>query len=317
MWNTLYADKYQWKWFLTNSALHNVTQYNKRYILSTFEKIEIFVFSNWRFKKLSNNTKFIKIKGIVLKIQVLPSVNFLLFSLYFTHSFAHYLRINLADKMSLLLYLVTYKFDWNLRILWILNWTITKLWMVNTKTVHSVWPNGYSTCISNTISSTMGEVLFHCNARQSCLFHQWIQLRGLKFVLHYRVLSMSCTAYKHTHTPLYILYYSLCYTPMAKLFPDDCAVSSCCTWNPFTQILYYFTSKLFAIERVQLTVAISTRTGTHNWIIIPWRGQISNTAPTRHTHKKQTKTIQNLYYVYTQCPKEGSKFIHNMAWVTL
>ena len=40
-------------------------------ILSTFEKIEIFVLSNWRFKKLSNDTKFIKIEGIVLKIQVL------------------------------------------------------------------------------------------------------------------------------------------------------------------------------------------------------------------------------------------------------
>ena len=47
-------------------------------------------------------------EGIVLKIQVLQSVNFLLFSLYFTHCFTHYLRINLADKMSLLLYWVTY-----------------------------------------------------------------------------------------------------------------------------------------------------------------------------------------------------------------
>ena len=40
---------------------------------------------------------------ILLKIiQVLQSVNFLLFSLYFTHCFAHFLRINPADKMSLL-----------------------------------------------------------------------------------------------------------------------------------------------------------------------------------------------------------------------
>ena len=45
-----------------------VTQYNKRYILSTFEKIEIFALSNIRFNKLSN---------------------FLLFSLHFTHCFAH------------------------------------------------------------------------------------------------------------------------------------------------------------------------------------------------------------------------------------
>ena len=36
---------------------------------------------------------------------------FPLFSLYFTHYFAHYLRINLADKMSLLLYWVTFRGD--------------------------------------------------------------------------------------------------------------------------------------------------------------------------------------------------------------
>ena len=76
-------------------------------VLRTFEKIEIFVLSNWRFNKLSNDTKLVQIEGIVLKMQVLRSVNFLLFSLYFTHCFAHYLRINLADKMSLLLYWVT------------------------------------------------------------------------------------------------------------------------------------------------------------------------------------------------------------------
>ena len=61
------------------------------------------------YSKLSNDTKFIKIIVIVLKIQVLQSVNFFLFSLYFTHCFAHYLRLNLADKMYLLLYWVTYQ----------------------------------------------------------------------------------------------------------------------------------------------------------------------------------------------------------------
>ena len=35
-------------------------------------------------------------------------MNFWLFSLYFTHCFAHYLTINLADKMYLLLYWVIY-----------------------------------------------------------------------------------------------------------------------------------------------------------------------------------------------------------------
>ena len=82
----------------------NVTQYNKRYILSTFEKIVIFALSNRRFNKLSNYTKFVKIGVILLKIQHLQSQYFLLFSIYF----AHYLRINLADKMSLLLYWVTF-----------------------------------------------------------------------------------------------------------------------------------------------------------------------------------------------------------------
>ena len=86
----------------------HVTQYNKRYILSTFEKIEIFALSNWRFNKLSNDTKFVKIEVILLKIQLLQSVYILLFSIYFTHYFVHYLRMNLADKMSLLLYWATY-----------------------------------------------------------------------------------------------------------------------------------------------------------------------------------------------------------------
>ena len=85
-----------------------MTQYNKRYILSTFEKIEICALSNKRFNKLSGDTKFIKIEVIPLKIQVLQSVKFLLFFLYFTHCFVHYLRINQANKMSLSLNRVTY-----------------------------------------------------------------------------------------------------------------------------------------------------------------------------------------------------------------
>ena len=77
---------------------------NKRYILSTFEKIEMFAFLNalkslW-FNKLSNDTKFVKnlsdgfenrtfIKGVFLSV----------FYLYFTHYFGHYLRMNLTDKL--------------------------------------------------------------------------------------------------------------------------------------------------------------------------------------------------------------------------
>ena len=63
---------------------------------------------NRRFNKLSNDAKFVKIEVILLKRQLLQSVYFLLFSLYITHYFAHYLRINLADKMFLLLYWATY-----------------------------------------------------------------------------------------------------------------------------------------------------------------------------------------------------------------
>ena len=86
-----------------------VTQYNKRYILSTFAKIEILYYptedltsfpvpwyqihKNW--SDTFENTSFTKCE-------------FPLFSLYFTHCFAHYLRISLAGKMSLLLYWVTY-----------------------------------------------------------------------------------------------------------------------------------------------------------------------------------------------------------------
>ena len=72
------------------------------------KKNEIFALCNKRFNKLSNDTKFVNIEVILLKIQVLWCVNFLLFSLYFTNCFVEYLRINLADKMSLLLYWVTY-----------------------------------------------------------------------------------------------------------------------------------------------------------------------------------------------------------------
>ena len=61
-----------------------MTQYNKRYILFVFDKIEILASSNMRFNKLSDDTKFVKIEVILLKIQVLQSVNFLLFSLFYT-----------------------------------------------------------------------------------------------------------------------------------------------------------------------------------------------------------------------------------------
>ena len=56
------------------------------------------------FNKLSNDITFIKFEVILLKIQFIQSVNCLLFSLYFTHCFVHYFRINLSDKMYLLLY---------------------------------------------------------------------------------------------------------------------------------------------------------------------------------------------------------------------
>ena len=57
--------------------------------------------------KLSNDHKFVKIEGILSEIQNLQSPYFLLFSLYL-HYFVHYLRINLAGKMYLLLNWVTY-----------------------------------------------------------------------------------------------------------------------------------------------------------------------------------------------------------------
>ena len=48
----------------------------ERYILSIFDKIEIFASYNRRFNKLSNDTRFIKIEVKVLKIQVLQSGNY-------------------------------------------------------------------------------------------------------------------------------------------------------------------------------------------------------------------------------------------------
>ena len=87
-----------------------VTQYNKRYILSTFEKIEIFVLSNRRFNKHSNDTKFIKIGRDSFENTSFTKCEFpfILFVFYTLFLFAHYLRINLADIMSLLLSWVTF-----------------------------------------------------------------------------------------------------------------------------------------------------------------------------------------------------------------
>ena len=92
------------KWFQQNYPIFSrnishelyVTQYNKKYILSTSEKIEICVISN-----SSNDTQFLKIKVILLEIQLLHSVYFLLFSLYSAYFVVRYHRINLANKMSL------------------------------------------------------------------------------------------------------------------------------------------------------------------------------------------------------------------------
>ena len=39
--------------------------------------------------KLSNDTKLIKIEVILLKVQILQSVYFFLFSIYFAHYFVH------------------------------------------------------------------------------------------------------------------------------------------------------------------------------------------------------------------------------------
>ena len=61
----------------------NVTQYNKRYILSTSEEVEIFALSNRGLDKLYNDTQFQKIEMRLLKIQLLQSLYFCLFSLLF------------------------------------------------------------------------------------------------------------------------------------------------------------------------------------------------------------------------------------------
>ena len=55
------------------------------------------------------NIKIVKIEVILLKVQLLQHVFSLLFYLHFAHHFVHYLRINLPDKMSLLLYWVTFR----------------------------------------------------------------------------------------------------------------------------------------------------------------------------------------------------------------
>ena len=83
---------------MTCSIQYVIQYYNKMCILSTFEKKKrFFALSNRRFNNLSNDTKFIKIEVILLKVQFFSN---LLFSLYyFTHYFVHYLRINLADKI--------------------------------------------------------------------------------------------------------------------------------------------------------------------------------------------------------------------------
>ena len=69
-------------------GLCDPTQYNKRYILSTFDKVEIFAIfaiipNSWKLKWCLGCTTF--------TMCVFP-----LFSLYFTLYFVHYLRIKLA-----------------------------------------------------------------------------------------------------------------------------------------------------------------------------------------------------------------------------
>ena len=49
-----------------------IQQYNKSYILSTFEKIEIVALSKRRFNKLSNDTKFINIE-VIQVLQTWPA----------------------------------------------------------------------------------------------------------------------------------------------------------------------------------------------------------------------------------------------------
>ena len=63
----------------------NVTQYNTRYILSTFEDIEIFALYNRRCNKLFNDTKFIKIGVILFENTSLTMCEFILiFFIFYT-----------------------------------------------------------------------------------------------------------------------------------------------------------------------------------------------------------------------------------------
>ena len=57
----------------------------QRYSHLVYDILDLY---NRRFSKLSNDTKFVKIEVILLKVQLLQSVYFLLFYLYFTHYFA-------------------------------------------------------------------------------------------------------------------------------------------------------------------------------------------------------------------------------------
>ena len=64
-----------------------VTQYNKMYTLSTFEKVEMFAVSNRGFNKLSNDTQFLKNEAILLEIQqftksIFPFIYFIFCTLF-------------------------------------------------------------------------------------------------------------------------------------------------------------------------------------------------------------------------------------------
>ena len=98
-------------------SLNQTHQINIKYLWpNTTKGTSCLLLSKFRFLhyltedliKLSSDIKFIKIEVILLITQVLQSVNFLLFYMYFTHCFVHYLRINSADKMSLLFCWVTF-----------------------------------------------------------------------------------------------------------------------------------------------------------------------------------------------------------------
>ena len=71
------------------------------------KEFESFAIANRGFNKLSNDTQFLKIEMILLEIQLLQSLfkyNSFYFFIYIAH---HYLRMDLADKMYLLLYWAT------------------------------------------------------------------------------------------------------------------------------------------------------------------------------------------------------------------